>query len=206
MGKLVVYYGTMNSGKSIDLIKTSHNYEENGFNVLVMKPAIDTKAGGAIETRIGIRRNVDILIGRNDSIIDLLQGKLDGIKCIFIDEAQFLNSSQVEELYKISKCDENISIICYLIRLNFKGELFEGSKEFFARNDKLIELKTICSCGNIARFVGRKINGEFVGQGEEVVIDGEFDNVEYIPLCAEHFYELVKKENLSLVRRKIYGK
>lgn len=167
MGKLVVYYGTMNSGKSIDLIKTAHNYEENGFNVLVMKPSIDTKAGASIETRIGIERKVDILINNNDSIINLISGKLDNIKCIFIDEAQFLNAKQVEELYEISKCIENISIICYLIRLNFKGELFEGSKTFFARNDKLIELKTICSCGNIARFVGRKVNGKFVLEGDK---------------------------------------
>lgn len=206
MGKLVVYYGTMNSGKSIDLIKTAHNYEENGFNVLTMKPSIDTKAGASIETRIGIKRDVDVLINKDDSIIELLEGKLEGIRCIFIDEAQFLNSSQVEELYKISKCIDDISIICYLIRLNFKGELFEGSREFFARNDKLIELKTICECGSIARFAGRKINGKFVSEGEEVVIDGSDNNIEYVPLCAEHFYEYVKKENLNMARRRIYGK
>lgn len=206
MGKLVVYYGTMNSGKSIDLIKTAHNYEENGFKVLIMKPIIDTKAGNRIETRIGLQKQVDILIDKKDSIIELLKGKLDGIKCVFVDEAQFLTSEQIEELYKISKCDKDLSIICYLIRLNFKGELFEGSKEFFARNDKLIELKTICHCGNIARFVGRKVNGNFVKDGQEVVIDKEYDNIEYVPLCAEHFYEEVLHEDLSLLRRRIYGK
>lgn len=208
MAKLVLYYATMNSGKSFDLIRTDYNYRENGFKTLVMKPSKDTKAENYIETRAGLKRKVDYLIGEDDSVIDILNNKLDGIACIFIDEAQFLNKNQIEEL-RLLTASTDIPVICYALRLNFKGELFEGSKYLFTEADKLIELKTLCpycDTEHIARYVGRKVDGEFVLDGEEVVIDGANNNVEYIPLCERHFLELVKKEDLGKVRRRVYGR
>lgn len=207
MGKLVLYYATMNSGKSFDLIRTDYNYRENGFDTIVMKPSKDTKAEDFILARAGLKRKVDYLIGEQESIIDLLSNKLQNITCVFIDEAQFLNKHQVKELRLIT-ASTNISIICYALRLNFKGELFEGSEALFTDADKIIELKTLCPLceeERVARYVGRKVNGEFVSKGKEVVIDGSKDNIEYIPLCEKHFLEEVKKENLKLVKRRIYG-
>ena len=180
MGKLVLYYATMNSGKSFDLIRTDYNYRESGFNTIVMKPSKDTKAEDYIMTRAGLKRKVDYLIGEEDSVIDKLTNKLDDITCIFIDEAQFLNKNQVKELRLITAAT-NISIICYALRLNFKGELFEGSEALLTDADKIVELKTLCPLceeERVARYVGRKVNGEFVSKGKEVVIDGSKDNVE----------------------------
>lgn len=209
MGKLVLYYATMNSGKSFDLIRTDYNYRENGFDTLVMKPSKDTKAEDYISTRAGLKRKVDYLIGENDSIIDILSRcNISNIACIFIDEAQFLSNNQIKELREIT-ASTNLSIICYALRLNFKGELFEGSKSLFTDADRIYELKTLCPyCDeeHTARYVGRKVNGEFVLNGDEVVIDGANDNVEYVPLCERHFLELVKKEDLNLIRRRIYGR
>lgn len=205
MGKLVLYYATMNSGKSFDLIRTDYNYRENNFKTLVLKPGKDVKAENYIITRAGLKRKVDFLIGENDKIIDILKDNVNDVECIFIDEAQFLSDKQIKEL-RIITASTNLSIICYSLRLNFKGELFEGSKALFQDADKIIELKTLCNCKNIARYVGRRVNGEFVLEGQEVVIDGVNDNIEYIPLCEKCFLEKVKKEDLNLVRRKIYGK
>ena len=208
MSKLVLYYATMNSGKSFDLIRTDYNYRENGFKTLVMKPSKDTKAENFIETRAGLKRKVDYLIGEEESILEILKDNVTDVSCIFIDEAQFLNKNQVKELRLIT-ASTNISIICYALRLNFKGELFEGSKYLFTEADKIVELKTLCPLceeERVARYVGRKVNGEFVLRGKEVVIDGSQDNVEYIPLCEKHFLECVKKEDLTLVRRKLYGR
>lgn len=208
MGKLVLYYATMNSGKSFDLIRTDYNYRESGFKTLVLKPSKDTKAEDYIMTRAGLKRKVDYLISEDDSIIEKLSGKLDDISCIFIDESQFLNKNQVKEL-RILTVAIDIPVICYALRLNFKGELFEGSEALFTDADEIVELKTLCPLckkENIARYVGRKVNGEFVTKGKEVVIDGSRDNVEYVPLCEKHFLEEVKKEDLVLVRRRIYGR
>ena len=79
MAKLFFYYAAMNSGKSIDLLRTAHNYEENGYKVMVMKPKIDTKGADKIVTRIGLERKVDYLIPEEDDAFEVLKGKLKGI-------------------------------------------------------------------------------------------------------------------------------
>ena len=189
MAKLHFKYATMNAGKSIDLMRTAYNYEENGFKVLVMKPKVDTKSGDRISSRVGLERKVDILIDMEDNIIHLLKGKLDDLYCIFVDEAQFLKEFQVNDLYKVSKlCD--IPVICYGLRVNFLGNSFEGSRRLLEISDVLEELPTICSCGSIARMVGRWFDGKFVLDGDEVVIDGT-RNVKYIPLCGKCCLEKV---------------
>lgn len=189
MAKLHFKYATMNAGKSIDLMRTAYNYEENGFKVLVMKPKVDTKSGDCISSRVGLERKVDILIDMEDNIIHLLKGKLDDLYCIFVDEAQFLKEFQVNDLYKVSKLYD-IPVICYGLRVNFLGNSFEGSRRLLEISDVLEELPTICSCGSIARMVGRWFDGKFVLDGDEVVIDGT-RNVKYIPLCGKCYLEKV---------------
>ena len=198
MAKLIFKYSTMNSGKTIDLIRTVHNYEENNYKVLVLKPIIDTKGNDKVQTRVGLERKVDYLIKENDSIIDVLKGKLDDIECIFIDEAQFLKNYQIDELFLITKAT-NIPVICYGLRTNFKLESFEGSKRLLEIADSLEEFKTLCFCGDIARYVGRKVDGKFVVEGEEILIDGQ-NNVEYIPLCGKHYLEKVTKIDLERIK------
>ena len=198
MAKLIFKYSTMNSGKTIDLIRTVHNYEENNYKVLVLKPIIDTKGNDKVQTRVGLERKVDYLIKENDSIIDVLKGKLEDIECIFIDESQFLKDYQIDELFLITKAT-NIPVICYGLRNNFKLESFEGSKRLLEIADSLEEFKTLCFCGDIARYVGRKVDGKFVVEGEEILIDGQ-NNVEYIPLCGKHYLENVTKIDLERIK------
>lgn len=201
MAKMHFKYASMNSGKSIDLIRTAHNYEENGYKALIMKPAIDTKGNNYISSRIGLKRKVDIMLLYSESIIEILKGRLKDIACIFVDEAQFLSTKQVEELFMISKsCD--IPVICYGLRNNFKMESFAGSKRLLEISDVLEELTTLCSCGKIARYVGRKVGDNFVKDGEEVIIDGT-ENITYVPLCGECYLEKVNKIDLNEVKDKL---
>lgn len=200
MAKMHFKYATMNSGKSIDLIRTAYNYEENGFKVVIMKPIIDTKAGNKISSRVGMERTVDFLIEPNSSILELLKNSTC-VNAIFIDESQFLSSKQVDELFIFSKVFD-IPVICYGLRLNFKGESFEGSKRLLEVCEELEEIPTLCKCGEIARYVGRKENDEFVTDGLEVVIDG-CKNVEYVPLCGDCFLEKVKKIDYKDIRRNV---
>lgn len=201
MAKLHFKYGSMNTGKSIDLIRTVYNYEENGFKVLVMKPQIDTKAKNNIQTRIGLERKADILIKPNDDILKILKKKLKNIDVIFIDEVQFLNKRQIDDLYLISKVKE-VPIICYGLRNNFLMESFEGSKRLLEIADILEEFPTLCSCGNIARYVGRKYKGKFQSKGEEVVIDGA-NNYEYMPLCGTCYLKKVKNIDFDKINKKL---
>ena len=191
MAKLIFNYSSMNSGKTMDLLRTAYNYEENDLKVIVMKPSVDTKGGNKIVTRVGLDRKVDFLIDEDCDVYDLLIDKVDGVKCIFVDEAQFLSVEHVDQLFKITKLLD-VPVICYGLRTNFKMEAFAGSKRLLEIADILEELQTLCNCGNIARYVGRKYNGQFQEDGDEIVIDGAL-NYDYEPLCGECYLKKVKK-------------
>ncbi len=203
MAKMHFKYASMNSGKSIDLIRTAHNYEENGYRVLIIKPILDTKAKHNISSRVGLERKVDLLLLYSDSVLEVLKGKLRDIACLLIDEAQFLSSKQVEELFIISKAC-HIPVICYGLRTNFKMESFAGSKRLLEIADVLEELTTLCKCGQIARYVGRKVGNSFVNEGEEIIIDGT-ENIVYEPLCGNCYLEKVKKQDLNEIKTKLIG-
>lgn len=203
MAKMHFRYASMNAGKSIDLIRTAHNYEENGYKVLVLKSAVDTKADDNVSSRIGVSRKIDMILLYSDSILNKLKGLLKDISCILVDEAQFLSSKQVEELFLISKaCD--IPVICYGLRNNFKMEGFAGSKKLLEIADELEELYTLCKCGEVARYVARKVGDRFVLDGEEIVIDGTF-NITYVPLCGKCYLEKVCGTDLKKVSKDMKG-
>ena len=189
MAKLIFNYSAMGSGKTMDLLRTAFNYEENGLKVLVMKPSVDTKGGDSIVTRVGMSRKVDYLIGVGTSIIDLISDSLSGVSCIFIDEAQFLSEQQVVDLFIISN-NYDVPVICYGLRTDFRGNLFPGSSKLLGIAEELHEFKSLCSCGEIARYNARRVNGKYIVDGDSVLIDGTSE-VEYVPLCGNCYTKYV---------------
>lgn len=186
MAKLYFRFGAMNCGKTTALLQVAHNYEEKGMNILLIKPKIDKKGENKVVSRLGIARKVDVLVDTDEKLKDLL--KLDNISCILVDEVQFMTKEQIKELWIIAKT-KDIPVICYGLKTNFKGELFEGSKPIIELADELEELITICKCGKRAKFNARIINGEYVKDGEEVAIDGI--DATYEPLCGKCYIENV---------------
>ena len=191
MAKLYFKYGTMESGKSTKIIQEAYNYDRNNKSIIVAKPIIDSKGNDKIVSRIGIQRKIDVYI-ESDNLKEVYEKINKETFCILIDEAQFLNKNQVFELFKITKLLE-IPVMCYGLKSNFKGKFFEGSEALMIYADSLEEIVTICSCGKKARFNARKVNGDFVTDGEDVLIDGSNENVEYVPLCGECYIKKVKK-------------
>ena len=202
MAKLLYKYATMNSGKTIDLLRTAYNYEENNGKVLIIKPKVDTKGDNKITSRIGLEREVDFLVCYDDELFDLFKGKLDNIDAILVDEAQFFSKKQIDDLSTITRVMK-IDVICYGLRVNFRGELFEGSKKLFEVADSIDELVTLCKCKKPARFVGRKEDGEFKIDGPEILIDGSVKNVEYVPLCKDCYLKEVKKLDYNSLKLKL---
>ena len=184
MAKLYFRYGAMNCGKSTALMQVAHNYEENNMNVVVIKSSTDTKAEDRLQSRIGLERQVDILIDQKDSFEKYYDDWNKTANCILVDEAQFLSTKQVEELWVFTKMYE-IPVICYGLRTDFKSNMFEGSKRLFELADELEELITICSCGKRAKFNSRFVDGKFTLEGDSVLIDGSTANVEYKPMCGK---------------------
>ena len=192
MAKLYFRYGAMNSGKSTALMQVAHNYEERGMKVVVIKPRVDTKAKDKISSRIGIDRQVDHLIDKNEDVRDYIY-KLDNVKCVLVDEVQFLSSKQIDQLLFIT-IEKDIPVICYGIRTDFKLNGFEGSSRLLEIAHSIEEMKTICKCGRKALFNARVINGEFVFSGNQVAIDGN-DEVTYEALCPKCYFEELEKKN-----------
>ena len=187
MAKLYFRYGAMGAGKSTMLMQVAHNYEEKGLNILVVKSVVDTKGEDKLVSRMGLERRVDVLLQNGDILSKVTS--LESISCILVDEAQFLNGKQVEDLWYISK-ELNVPVICYGLKVNFKGEFFAGSKRLMELSDTFDELITICNCGKKARFNARKVNGVYELTCDDVVIDGT-KNIEYEALCGKCYLEKV---------------
>lgn len=193
MAKLYFRYGAMNSGKTALLLQAAHNYEERGMEVLIIKPTIDSKGDDHLVSRIGLTRKVDKLLAPKDDIYKYVKKLKRNIKCILVDEAQFLEKEQVDELMHIV-VKLNIPVICYGLRSDFKTNGFPGSTRLLELAHTIEEMKTICSCGRKAMFNARKVNEKFVFDGEQVAIDGE-DKVTYESLCPNCYYEELDKYN-----------
>ena len=193
MAKLYFRYGAMNSGKTALLLQAAHNYEERGMEVLIVKPTIDSKGDDHLVSRIGLTRKVDKLLAPKDDIYKYVKKLKRKIKCILVDEAQFLEKEQVYELMHIV-VKLNIPVICYGLRSDFKTNGFPGSTRLLELAHTIEEMKTICSCGRKAMFNARKVNEKYVFDGEQVAIDGE-DKVTYESLCPNCYYEELDKYN-----------
>tara|TARA_B100000212_G_scaffold341656_1_gene325493 strand:- start:853 stop:1434 length:582 start_codon:yes stop_codon:yes gene_type:complete len=189
MAKLHFFYSTMNAGKSTALLQSNHNYIESDLNTLLFIPKpIGDKSNGKIISRIGLEADAVIVDQAYDFFNEIKKLEFTNINCIFVDEAQFLSSKQVQGLGEIA--DElNIPVMCYGIRTDFQGELFEGSSELLAIADNLNELKTICSeCDKKATMVIRlDQNGNIILRGEKILVGG---NDIYKTVCRKHFRKL----------------
>lgn len=197
MSKLYFRYGAMNCGKSSALMQVAYNYESNNKNVFVIKSEIDTKANDCLSSRIGLKRKVDLLLKKNESLENYYD-KLKKVDCILVDEAQFLSENEVDELYFVTK-EFNVPVICYGLKTDFKSNLFTGSKRLLELSDELNELITICRCGKRAKFNARFVDDKFTLDGETVSIDGSSLNIKYIPLCGKCYLE----EKMNYEKNKI---
>ena len=191
MAKLHFFYSTMNAGKSTSLLQSNHNYKENGLDTMIFLPNETSKLSkGQIVSRIGLKAKA-IIANKDFNFLNFIKdNKSENLSCILIDEAQFLTKEQVRQLGQVAD-RLNYPVMCYGIRTDFRGELFEGSSELLALADNLIELKTICSlCNRKATMVVRKDNsGKVVTEGSKVVVGG---NDIYMPVCRKHYRKLTK--------------
>lgn len=193
MAKLFFRYGTMGSGKSLDLLKVAYNYEENGMNVLILTSKIDDRYGNdVVKSRTGIGKDA-VGINKKDNIYDIIDYKKgvlqEKIKCVLVDEVQFFTKEHINQLIKIVDVLE-IPVICYGLRSDFKLKPFGATVQLMAVADEIEELKTICSeCGEKKATVNARFNenGKIITDGEQIEIGG---NDKYKPLCRKCYNKL----------------
>ncbi|MEM7233619.1 MAG: thymidine kinase [Planctomycetota bacterium] len=186
MAKLYFRYGCVGSAKTLNLLAVAHNYERQGKRVAVLKPAIDDRFGREhVGSRAGIKREADALL-EPDSRLDT--DELARVHCILVDEAQFLSGAVVEQLRHVASFFD-VPAICYGLRTDFRGQLFEGSRRLLELADSIEEVKTTCSqCERKAI-----LNLKRTGTGATVEGDGPelgFEEL-YVPVCYEHFRQMI---------------
>ena len=183
MSKLYFRYAAMNAGKSTALLQAAHNYEERGMRVRLFTAAHDDRAGpGVIASRLGLARPADTF-GADTEFTRAHLGP--GMACVLIDEAQFLTPPQVRQLHRMAHV-EDMPVLCYGLRSDFRGEAFAGSAALLTLADEVEEMKSICACARKATMNIRiDADGRRVQHGEQVVIGG---NERYRAVCPSCFY------------------
>lgn len=192
MAKLYFYYAAMNAGKSTTLLQADFNYRERGMETMLWTASFDDRAGvGTIGSRIALNAPAYTY----DAGVDLFEAvgeelKKRALHCVLVDEAQFLTRDHVLQLCRIAD-EVSIPVLCYGLRTDFQGNLFEGSAALLALADNLVELKAVCECGRKATMNLRvDAEGHAVAAGDQTEIGG---NDRYIALCRRHFFERLQE-------------
>lgn len=193
MSKLYFKYGAMGSSKSAQALMCKFNYEQQGYEVALLKPVIDTRDLSAdgkavVKSRIGLSSDCH-LFDSEENLYKFVFGinQFKDKSIVIVDECQFLSTEQINQLKEISV---SIPVLCYGLLTNFKTELFEGSKRLVEIADSLMEIKSVCACGKKANVNAKFCNGKLVVEGDEIDIGGD---EKYRAICYNCYNELKKE-------------
>ena len=194
MAKLYFYYSAMNAGKTTTLLQSAHNYRERGMRTFIMTPQLDDRHGrGVVASRIGLKAHGRMFV-RSDDLFAIVRDDIEAhgaLHCVLVDEAQFLSKAQAWQLSDVVDT-LRIPVLCYGLRTDFRGELFEGSQYLLAWADELSEIKTICHSGKKATMVVRvDDHGRVVTDGPQVEIGG---NERYVSVSRAEFKKITAGE------------
>ena len=194
MAKLYFYYSAMNAGKTTTLLQSAHNYRERGMRTAILTPRLDDRAGtGVVASRIGLRSE-GVAFERDQDLEALIRADIaahGALHCVLVDESQFLSRAQVWQLSEVVDA-LRIPVLCYGLRTDFRGELFEGSQYLLAWADELSEIKTICHSGKKATMNVRVDEaGRAVLDGPQVEIGG---NERYVSVSRAEFKKITRGE------------
>jgi thymidine kinase len=199
MAKLIYYYGSMASSKTLRLLSTAYNFEEKGVQIMVLKPSLDTRDGdNIIRSRAGLERKC-VMVDKDIDLYNavktysnILSTQFEQLKWVIIDECQFLTEKQVDELSDVVD-NLDINVMCYGLRTDFRSKLFQGSKRLFEIADTIEEIKSTCECGNRKTSINARFdeNGEIITDGNQVMIGGDET---YTALCRKCWKDKIKQK------------
>ena len=187
MAKLYFRYGTVGSAKTLNLLAVAHNYQQQHKRVIVLKPKLDVRFGAQeVTSRAGLTMQADRLIS-GDTVFSADEFK--GTDCVVVDEAQFLSKDVIDQ-FRMIATTENIPIICYGLRTDFRGRLFEGSQRLLEISDSIEEIKTTCAyCNRKAIFNLKLLNGNPTLDGPTIELGAE---EKYLPACSKCYLSRIQ--------------
>ena len=178
MAKLYFRHGTVGSAKTLNLLAVAHNYRQQNKRVKLIKPSLDTRFGaGTIRSRAGLDCEADLLVHADTRLDD---EDFRGLQCALVDEAQFVSPAVIDQLRRIT-LELEVPVICYGLRTDFRGHLFEGARRLFEMADTIEEVKTTCAfCNRKAIMNLKHTNGVATVEGPSVDLGAE---EKYFPAC-----------------------
>ncbi len=190
MAKLYFKYGAMGCSKSAQALITKFNYEERGMKVLLMKPSIDTREEGVVYSRIGLSAEA-LCVDTDEDLYRLYEEEYRDCQVIIVDECQFLQPIQVDQLGKIV-IDYNIPVLCFGLRTDFLTHTFPASKRLFEIAESITEIKSICKCESKA-IVNARLDddGKVLFSGEQIVLGA---NSRYVAMCRKCWLKAAKEQ------------
>ena len=175
--KMYFYYGVMGSSKTATALMKKFSFEEKNRKVILIKPSVDNRDGKTIvKSRIGLACDA-ITISPTEKIKNAISN-FTPLDVIIVDEAQFLSAPQVDELRDLT--NSGIMTMCYGLKTDYMGNLFEGSKRLIELADSIREIQSMCKCGRKAIINARYNENNIIYDGEQIDIGG---NDKYIALC-----------------------
>jgi thymidine kinase len=205
---LVFVYGTMAAGKSTVALQMAHSLSTVGAHVALWT-AGDRSGTGEVTSRIGLRAEA-IPIGdwtaedvtkAAEAIAHhaLMLGQHNAH--VLVDEAQFLSPECVDALADAADTFR-LEVTCFGLRVDFRGELFPGTRRLFEVVDRIeaLPVPARCWCGQPGMHNAR-VNGDgvVVREGPQVML-GDIeptggpqqmqlvdDHIRYVILCRAHY-------------------
>jgi thymidine kinase len=194
----------MASAKTLRLLTTAYNFEENGLDIMCLKPSADTRDGeGIIKSRVGLERKcvmVDPDVNLYKAIKDynnILNSQFHNLKWVLIDECQFLTEKQIDQLSDVVDF-LGINVMCFGLRTDFQSRLFPASKRLFELADDIEEIKSTCSCGERKTSINARFdsNGEIVTEGDQIMVGG---NDMYKSICRRCWKNKIRDKKSSKI-------
>lgn len=207
MFKVYYKYGTMNSGKSIELLANAHNYQTKGVKTYIMTPRLDNRAGeGVVKARIGLTAKADFVIDSikdnpefTDKLTNFIKQVYEQDGVIFIDECQFIDYETVHTICDLCRAldqvapiqSENFCLLAYGLLTDYNSRLFDGSKAWVEEADSMHEVKTVC------HYCNRKATRNLLRQDLARQADNNHSNIvigdeEYQSVCSYHYFKYHK--------------
>ncbi len=189
MAQLVFFSGTMDCGKSTLALQTDHNHASRGRAGLVFTQH-DRAGSSVLSSRLGLTApaiEVDADFDFRACVVEHLSAgrRLDYVIC---DEAQFYTPEQVDQLAEVVD-DLGIDVFAFGITTDFRTRLFPGSARLVELADRVevLQVASLCWCGQRATHQARTVDGVIVREGEQVVVgDVGEGTVAYEVLCRNH--------------------
>ena len=192
-GKLRYYFGTMNSLKSGTLLTKAYQFKEAGSEVILMKPAFDTRNEGVIQSRAITSSQSCYVFDKDKDLFQfvysimgqlLTEGKNLNQVVVFVDEVNFITPEQVEQLWRLTRSPYKINVFAYGLKNTYQNKLFDAAEKLLSLADTSEEIKSMCSsCSNKATTHLRYIGSTPVFDGEACVVGDVTGEERYVSVC-----------------------